>query len=205
MRRSLGGVQVEGDLGRVDFQRELHAALAKHVQNRIESFGQQFEARLDHLLRHGREGVEQRPDARTCEPVDDAYAELLGGARRVHQLFRRPLVDTLRIPFAPHVRRHDGLVALVDHVQHRLPDQVIADRQALQVVPLQQIALLPAVVVVGQRLVDLEVVSPTRQLQSFIAELGSLARHFRQRQVGPLAGEESNGSCHDVLLLDRKR
>ena len=49
-QRPLGRVKVEGDLGRVHFQRELHAALAEHVENRIEPLGEQREAGVDHGL-----------------------------------------------------------------------------------------------------------------------------------------------------------
>ena len=48
LERSLGGVQVEGDLRRMNFQGEPHAALAEDVQNRIEPLGQQIEAGVDH-------------------------------------------------------------------------------------------------------------------------------------------------------------
>ena len=96
-------------------------------------------------------------------------------------------------------------MSFIDHVQHRLTHQVIADRQTLQVVPLEQFAFLSTVVVVRQSFVDLEVISPTRQLHAVVAELGGLASHFRHGQVGPLASEEGNRSCHDVLLLVGKR
>ncbi len=47
-QRALGGDQVEGDLGGMDFEGELHAALAEHVEDRMEPLGEQLEARVDH-------------------------------------------------------------------------------------------------------------------------------------------------------------
>ena len=43
-QRPAGGDQVEGDLGRMHFQGELHAALAKHVEDRIEPLGEQLDS-----------------------------------------------------------------------------------------------------------------------------------------------------------------
>ena len=89
---------------------------------------------------------------------------------------------------------------LVDHVEHRLADQVIADREDLQVVAVQQIALRGAVPVVVQGLVDLEVIAPASQLDAVVAKLAGLARHVLERQIGPLASEQGDGTCHAVLL-----
>ena len=47
--RPLGGVDVEGDFGRMDFQRELDAALGEDVEDRVEALGEQLEAVVDHL------------------------------------------------------------------------------------------------------------------------------------------------------------
>ena len=86
----LGRVQVEGDLGRVHLQGELHAALAEHVEDRVEPLGQQLEAVVDHRRRDRRERIEQVPDARAGEAVDHAHAELLGGPGGVLQFLGGP-------------------------------------------------------------------------------------------------------------------
>ena len=109
-------------------------------------------------------------------------------------------VDAGRIAVAPDVRRQDGLVPLVDVVQHRLADQVVADGEHLQVVLFQQLALLGAVVVLGQGLVDLEVVAPAGQLQAVVAEFVAFPGQFGHGQVGPLAGEQRYRSSHVSLL-----
>ena len=58
------------------------------------------------------------------KPLTTLDAQLLRGPGRVLQLVGRPLVDAGRVAVAPDVRRQDGLVPLVDVVQHGLADQV---------------------------------------------------------------------------------
>ena len=74
-----GRIEVKGDFRGVNFQGELHAAFAKHVENRIEAFGEQLETGIQHLRGHGRKRIIEMPDARAGESVYDADAELLGG------------------------------------------------------------------------------------------------------------------------------
>ena len=136
--------------------------------------------------RHRRKRIEQVPDARAGEAVDDADAQLLRRAGRVLQFFGGPGVDAGRIAVAPHVRRQDRLVPLVDRVEHGLADQVRADGVDLQVVALQQVAAAGAIAVVGQRLVDFEMVAPAGQLQALIAELAGLAGQVFQAADRPI-------------------
>ena len=63
VERPLGGDDVEGDLGGMHLQREPHAALGEHVEDRIPALGELREAGVDHRLGHRRERVEQVPDA----------------------------------------------------------------------------------------------------------------------------------------------
>ena len=51
-------LEIESNLRRMHFQRKLHAAFSKHIQNRIPSLCELFEAIVDHLLRHRREGIQ---------------------------------------------------------------------------------------------------------------------------------------------------
>jgi hypothetical protein len=86
-------------------------------------------------------------------------------------------------------------VALVDRVvADRLPDEVVGDGEDLQVVLGQQLEATGDVRLVGQRLVDLEVVTPAGDLQSVVAPLGGEPAHLLERQVGPLAGEQRDRS-----------
>jgi hypothetical protein len=109
----------------------------------------------------------------------------------------------LGLAVAPHVVGQDGPVALVDQVADGLADQVVADREALQAVGLEQLAPLPHIALRRQRLPDVEVVAPARELEAVVAHAPGQRRQLGQRQVGPLAGEEGDGSCHDVCGASR--
>ena len=198
---ALGRVQVEGNLGGMHFQGELHAALAKHVEDWVEPLGQKIEAVVDHFRRNWREGIEQRPNARAREAVDHAHAQLLGGPGGVLQLLGGSGIDFLRIAVAPDVWWQDGLVTGVNVVQHRLADQMPTDGEHLQIVLFQQFTLLRTVVVLVERLVDLEVIAPAGQLESIVAEAANLPGQLGHGQVGPLAGKQCYGSRHVNLLL----
>ncbi len=60
---SLGGVNVEGDFSWVNFECEFNTAFAKHIEDGIEAFSEQFEARVNHLFGNWWEGVQQMPNA----------------------------------------------------------------------------------------------------------------------------------------------
>ena len=130
----LGRVDVEGDLGRVDLQAELDAALLEDVEDRVPALGQELEAGVDHRVGDRRERVEQVPDRRAGEAVDDLDAQLLRGAGRVLHLLGGPLADLLGLAVAPDVVGQDQLVPLVDQVADRLADQVVRDRPDFQLV-----------------------------------------------------------------------
>src|SRR2546423_1436353 len=98
-------VNVERDLGRMDFEGELDTALCEDIEDRVEPVGEELKAIVDHLARHRREAVEQVPDRATGKTVDDADTESLGGAGRILQLLGRPLVDRVRLTIAPDMRR----------------------------------------------------------------------------------------------------
>ena len=141
------------------------------------------------------------PDARTGKAVDDVDAEFLRSAGGVFHLFDGPLIDAGRIAVAPNIRRHNSLVPLVDDVEHRLPDQMSADRLALQIVLFEQFPFAVAVALVGERLIDLEVIAPAGQFNAVVAEFAGLAGHIIQRQVGPLAGKERHQTGHSGIFL----
>ena len=58
----------------------------------------------------------------------------------------------------------------------------------------QEVVPAPTVTVLLQGPIHLEVVAPARQLQAVITPGGGLPGQGLQGQVGPLAGEEGNGS-----------
>ena len=55
---------------------------------------------------------------------------------------------------------------------------------------------LAAVAVVGERGVDVEVVAPAGELEAVEAPAAGLLGELGERQVGPLAGEQGDWSCH---------
>ncbi len=192
--RPLRRVNVKCDLRGMDFVRELYTALGEHIQNRIPAFGQQLKTRIDPGGRHGREGIQQVPDARTGEAVDDAHSESLRRASGILHRLGCSMVDPFRIPVSPDLGRQYGAMPLINNVQHSLAHEVITDRKDLHVVLLQQFAFTLAVAVVGQRLVDFEMITPAAEFQSVEAKFLAQACHFFQRKIGPLAGAECNGA-----------
>ena len=90
---------------------------------------------------------------------------------------------------------------VVDRVADGLPDEVLRDREAAQAVLGEQLAAAVGVGVVRQGRVHVEVVAPAGELEAVEAPLGRLLGQRRERQVGPLAGEERHGSCHVSSLL----
>ena len=134
---SLGGVDVEGDLGRVDLQRELDAALLEDVEDRVPAVGEQLEAVVDGGVGHRRERVEQVPDRRAGEAVDDLDAQLLGGPGGVLHLLDGPL--GLLLGVAADGGGHPVVGAGVVVIEHELAGQVVRDRPALQPVLAQQL------------------------------------------------------------------
>src|SRR4029079_3978460 len=92
--------------------------------------------------------------------------------------------------------REDRTVPLVDPVADRLPDEVRADRPHPEAVPLEQLAAALRVRRVGDRLVDLEMVAPARELEPVEAPLTAFRGELLDRQIGPLAGEQRDWTTH---------
>ena len=87
-------------------------------------------------------------------------------------------------------------MALVDAVAHRLSDEMGAERPDSESVTVEQLADPTGVAVVGEGLVDLEVVAPACELEPVEPDRGRLGGKLLERQVGPLAGEESDRARH---------
>ena len=92
---------------------------------------------------------------------------------------------------------------VVDRVADGLADEVRAERPHAEAVLLQQAADGLRVAGIGDRLVDLEVVAPAGKLEAVVAPPADLRRELRDRQIGPLAGEERDGTSQADLLGDR--
>ena len=193
--------EVVGDLGRVDLERELHALGVEDVDDRREALGELLVAALDLGEVVRREAVEHVPDRRAGEAGDDVDAEPGGGAGGVLELVGGAPADALGVAVAPDVGRHDALVAGVDRVADGLADEVVADRQDAEAVALEQLAAAAAVGVVRERGVDVEVVAPAGELEAVEAPGAGLLGELGERQVGPLAGEQGDGSWHGARRI----
>ncbi len=87
-------------------------------------------------------------------------------------------------------------MAGVDAVADRLADEMRAERPAAEAVLLEEAALLATVRLVRERAIDLEVVAPAGELQPVEAPGATPLGEIRERQVGPLAGEQGDGTGH---------
>ncbi len=67
---------------------------------------------------------------------------------------------------------------------------------ALKAMAFEEFAFGRAVAIIAQRLVDFEVITPARKLDSVVAKLLGHASHLLELQVSPLASEKGHGSCH---------
>ena len=85
---------------------------------------------------------------------------------------------------------------LVDVVAHGLADEVVADREHLEAVLGEQVAAPLRVAVLLERALDVEVVTPARELEAVEAELLRLLGDGLEGQIGPLAGEQGDRSRH---------
>ena len=141
------------------------------------------------------------PDRRAGEAIDLLDAKGRRRLRGLLDLLGGALAHALGLAIAPDIRGHNAFVAIVDElIGHRLADQVVADRQALQAIGLQQLTLLAQVAVALQRLVDLEMIAPASQLQPIVAKALGLLHQLRQREIGPLPGKKCDWSCHWLFL-----
>ena len=89
--RALHRDDIEGDLGRVDFQREVDIDFIEDVEDRRPARGKVGEALVPIRLRGRREGVDRVPDRRSGKTGDGLDAKLGGGARAILHFLRRTL------------------------------------------------------------------------------------------------------------------
>ena len=90
-------------------------------------------------------------------------------------------------------------MALVDTVTDRLADQVITDGVTLQAVALEDIPPILTVIVIFERSDHVEMVAPTGDFDTVIAEGFRLLANGLKIQVSPLAGEKCDWSTHFVF------
>lgn len=196
---AFGAGDVEGDFGGVDFEGEADAVAAEFVEDGRPGFGKLVVAARDHLRRDGREAVEEMPDARACEAVDDFDAEIFRGARGEFEFGGGAFVDAFRVAVTPDVRREDALVALVNVVADRLADEVGGDGEKFQAVFRKNLVAAGAIVGVGRGFLHIAMVAPTGEFQAVVAEVFGFFRDVVEGEVGPLSSEECDGTGHGGL------
>ena len=195
--------EVVRDLRRVHLEAELDAFLVEDVHDRAPPFGEVLVPALDlgEVIRRKR--VDQVPDRGAREAVHLPDAQPRGCTCRVLHPLGCARANALRLAVAVDLGRENRPVTLVDAVADRLADEMRADRENVQMVALQDLLLRPAVAVVLERLVDLEVVAPAGELETVEAPAAGLRGKILERQVGPLAGEQRDGTGHRDASLVR--
>src|ERR671920_947300 len=83
IQRPLRGVDVVGDLRRMDFECEPHALLVEDVEDRVPALGEVLEAGVYLILRGRREEVELVPHGGAGATGDSSHTHLRRGPRRV--------------------------------------------------------------------------------------------------------------------------
>lgn len=89
-------------------------------------------------------------------------------------------------------------MTLVDQVADGLADEVIGNRETREAVVGEELPLLTEVFGIGGG-IDVEVVAPAGEFEAVVAHFFGERREFFEREIGPLAGEEGDGSGHDDL------
>ena len=141
------------------------------------------------------------PDRRAGEAGDDLDAELRRGARGVLHPLRGALPHALGIAVAPDLRVGRTPLWRSSIGSHTAwPTRWLPIAQHAEAVALEQLAPAGGVAGVAHRLGDVEVVAPAGQLEPVEAPARRLRGEVVERQVGPLAGEQRDGSAHAPLL-----
>jgi hypothetical protein len=89
-------------------------------------------------------------------------------------------------------------VALVDVVADGLADEVAGDGVAGEAVVFQQRPLVVDVFLGIGGGIDIEVVAPAGELDAVVAHFFDERGELLEGQVGPLAGEQGDGSRHRI-------
>jgi len=198
---AFGGIDVEGDFGRMDFETEFHTTFLEDVHDGIPEVGEELESVVDHALGCGWEVVEQVPDAGSGEPVDGFDVQFSGSAGGVFHFFDGTFTHTGRITVTPDVFGEDRFVSFVDVVTDSLSDEVVGDGEKLQVIFFEQFAFPGTVGVVSESFVDFEVITPARQFQTVVTEFFCFLTESFQGKIGPLTCKQSDRTCHRYLPL----
>ncbi len=159
-----------------------------------------LETGFDRLFGRRGERVPGLPDGRAHEAVDDVAAHGAGGPGGGLHLVDRPLAEGLGL--ALDGVGGEAVEARVVLVADALAGEVGAEGPALEAVLLEDPLPVADVGEVGRGSADVHVIAPAGDLEAVIAPRARLFADFLERQVGPLAGEQRDGSCHGSLLFE---
>ena len=206
-----GGGDIERDFGRMYLEREIDVELRERIEYRPPSRGEIGEAGIDIAGQIRREGVDPAPDAGAGKSVHDGAprpGEVSFDRRRRHveeasrgfggvdHFLRRAAPHAFGITVSPDMRGYDRSMPGIDPVAHRLADQMIADREAGKTVIPEQLPLRPDIPPLPERATDVEVIAPAGQLEPVIAPRLRFGGEGFERKVGPLTGEQRDGTGH---------
>ena len=197
-RRSLArGHEVEGDLGGMHLEPEAHASRVEDVEDRAPALGEVVEAAFDRArVSAGTSRCRCQIDE-PVKPFTCVTPKLRRGAGGVLHP-RGARADALGIAVAPDSGGRIARWRSSMRSQTAWPTRwaPIARHRARGA---RAARAASRVAVVGERLVDLEVVAPARQLQSVVPNLRS-GGEFGEGQVGPLAGEQCARTGHRLSV-----
>ena len=141
----------------------------EHVHDRVEPLPELRVPAFDLVEVVRRERVDQVPDGRPREAVHLSDAEPCRRPRGIGESLGRSTANALRVAVAPDLGGKDRMVPLVDSVADRLPHEMGAERPHTETVAIEQPAEAGDVAVVGECLVDVEVIAPAGELEALIA------------------------------------
>ena len=189
--------EVVGDLGRVHLEPEAHALRVEHVHDRTPPLRELVVRALDRREVVGRERVEEVPDRRAREAVHLRHTELRGRAARSPSSLRgarrgRPPGRRRRTP------RGGGSRGGARRSGRRPPDRRGGRRS-----PRRRDHAVRAARAAPSRIRGRQTARSTSKWSPQHAssrpskpQRGALGGQLLERQVGPLAGEERDGSVH---------
>ena len=194
---TLRGGDVESDLGGVHLEGEFDPVFLEDIHDRAETVREILEAAVDLTGKHRWERIDEVPDRRAGETIDHAHAELLGRDGGLLQFLGSALADAFGITVTPDVVGENLLVPGIDVVTDGLADEVARNREAFHAVFLEEGAFGGTIGGIG--LLHFEVVALTTELDTVVAHRLGFGDDRFAIEIGPLAGEKSDGSAHDVI------
>ena len=93
-------------------------------------------------------------------------------------------------------------MAFIDLVADRLSNEVVGDRVAIKAIFLKEFPFIGNVRIIGEGGIDIEVITPAGEFHAVVAHFFDFWEEISEGEVGPLAGEECDGSGHGIRLVN---